>query len=156
MEPWIKFRWNECFNRLAIWGWHKFDWKCFIVNVQFPLSGALCWFSFVANHATHFWQLTKLTIQLFTMSCCVSFFNCSVWYKCVWLSREHILVWSWMCVCVFVSVMSEKHADERITGDFCRERKISAWGKKMEHGKWKNMAWVMTNSLFSYGLCAAL
>lgn len=37
-------------------------------------------------------------------------------------------------VCVFVSGMRGKHADERITEDFCLERKVSAW-EKWEHGK---------------------
>lgn len=142
MEPSIKLTWNECFNHLAIWGWHEIDWECFIINIQFPLSGALCWFLFMATHAISSWQLTRLTIQLFITSYwSVLFFNWSE-FGC----KESIYLCEPECVW-----MSESMQMKGLL-------KIFVWrGTSVLGEKWnmKKIAGIMTNSLFSYGLSVA-
>lgn len=108
----------------------------------------------MANGATcrsSCWQLTRLTIQQFIMShWSVLFFAWSVWH--LWAVFGSIRAYTQ--VSLNVSVMRGKHADERITEDFCLERKVSACGD-IKEWKVEKMAGVMTNAVFSDGLYVA-
>lgn len=121
------------------------------LSTQFPLSGALCWFFFLfflcaANHATSFWHLTRLTVQLFIMShAFLLFFN---FFGCQesrdWCVPERAPLCLWWAKSVQMKGLL----------------KIFVWrvksllGGKYVHGNWKDGR---SNSkcLFFYTLCAA-